>query len=369
MRELGQVRGRAFRRSAQRLQHLPVQHQAPVRPDRLLDREPRQFVAERHRAALTLQHAGLQACVDVLDLVAEDLVEEPDLRARRHDRDCLERGLGGAAEPAHAAEHRVAHRRRDVRAASGEDLGDEERIAAGLDVELLGIEPVRARRAPRPRRARATAGAGASRPARCRARRPRGAAGASRASSLVPVGDDDERAERLGAPGEQSDDVERRLIRPVQVLDHDDRRAQPHAARRRARRRPRAVSRLRARMRSSIAVRRRRDVGQRTQRPRRLERVARAPEHACARSRARRRSAARERSCRSRPRPRRARGALAGRDSGEVRRPGPRRTPRARAAPIRPRRAPAPARDLPHRTASCAARRAKSSAAALGSRG
>ena len=79
------------------------------------------------------------------DLLRHDLVEHPHLDVRRDDGDCLERALGGVAEPAHPAEHGVAHRRRHRRATAGQHLGHEERIARRLDVQLLGIDPVRPR--------------------------------------------------------------------------------------------------------------------------------------------------------------------------------------------------------------------------------
>ena len=142
---VGELRGvrRPLRRVAERVQHAPVEHDAAMRPDRLLDRKPRELVPERHGAALTAQHARGQTRVQVHDLVWHDLVEQPHLDVRRHDRDRLQHTPRACAEATHPTEHRIAHRRRHVRSPAGQYLRDEERIAGSPLVQLLGINAMR----------------------------------------------------------------------------------------------------------------------------------------------------------------------------------------------------------------------------------
>ena len=62
---------------------------------------------------------------------------------RGDDRDRLEQRLCRGAEARGAREHRVPDRRRDALGSRGERLDDEERIAGGLAVELVGVDAVR----------------------------------------------------------------------------------------------------------------------------------------------------------------------------------------------------------------------------------
>ena len=90
-----------------------------------------------------------------------------------------------------------------VRAAAGQHLGDEERVARRLDVKLLGIDAVRdgelldgaarERRQAQLRHARRGAEL-----AHCETQRVR------RLELILAIGDDDQRAERLGTPRQQS---------------------------------------------------------------------------------------------------------------------------------------------------------------------
>ena len=200
-------------------------------------------------------------------------------------------------------------------------LGDEERVAARDGVQVGGIAagPLR----------ELGDGVGATAPLARSAASPRAAARRARAgprAGLGPAGDD-HAARRAGqAPPEQRDEVERRVVGPVQVLDHEHGAARPaRSASRRGRargRRPRSRIRTRRRGRS-------RDVAQRPHRPRRDQRVAGAPQHAVRRPGRRRRRA---RSCRSRPPPRPARPGRT-RAIPRSRQRGPRARRHARAVP------------------------------------
>ena len=58
---------------------------------------------------------------------------------RRDDGCALQQGPRFGAQPRRASEHRVTHRRWDLRAAGREHLRDEERIAVGRKVESRRI--------------------------------------------------------------------------------------------------------------------------------------------------------------------------------------------------------------------------------------
>ena len=172
----------------------------------------------------------------------------------------------------------------------------------------------------------------------------------------LAVGDHDECTNSLGPPRDQANDVERRLVGPVHVLDHGDRR--PHGAHLLEQRQEDGM-RLLALVHGirEGTLQGRRHVDQRTERPRRPERVARPPQHARAPHPASRRTGAPACSCRCPPRPRRARACRPRRRRRRSSPPALPGTPSARAD--RPRhlriRRPNPWR------ASCDARRAKSS--------
>ena len=155
----------------------------------------------------------------------------------------------------------------------------------GLPAVLACRSPGRrraARRASPPRRARAAGARCAAPRRRSRGLRARSAAGGP-AQLVGAVGDDHERAELLDASPEHAEDVERRLVGPVHVLEHDDRRG--------------ARAQL-VQERDDHALRgvadecRIRPVGRR--RPARCRRAVRADE-ACAARRTRRRAPARPR--------------------------------------------------------------------------
>ena len=276
--ELRRVRHRPFGRIAQRLEDAAVQQHAPVRSDRLLDGEPGELVAERHRAALASQHAGREAGVEVHDLVRHDLVEHPHLDVRRDDGHHLERALGSVPQPAHAAEHGVAHRRRHRRAAACQHLGHVERIAGRLDVQLLGVHPVRPRElldgAARERRKTQVrhAWSGAELPDGETHR-------VGRVELVLAIRDHDERPDGLGPPRDQTDDVQRRLVGPVHVLDHHDRGPDgAHFLEQRQEDRMRLLALVHRGGERTLQGCRHVDQG--PERPRRPERVAGPPQHA-----------------------------------------------------------------------------------------
>ena len=115
-------------------------------------------------------------------------------------------------------------------------------VAAGAAVQLAGVDVCAGQlrhRFGRQRRRRDAVGDPARQRAEHHAQRVRAV------EFVVAVGGDHERRQRLDPARQQPDDVERRLVGPVQVLEHDDR--GPSAARPRARRPACRASRLRPR--------------------------------------------------------------------------------------------------------------------------
>ena len=131
------------------------------------------------------------------------------------------------------------------RLAAGQGLGDEERVAAGPAVERGGVERLaggeRRHRRDRERRQRARAAAAAE-----VARSPSTIAQrVARAELVVAVGQHEERRHLPDAAAEELDEIERGRVRPVQVLEHGDRRAGGGRAPRGPRRRSPAAARRR----------------------------------------------------------------------------------------------------------------------------
>ena len=270
--------GCALGRLAQGLEHPPVQQNATARAHGLLDGESSQLVAERHRATLAVQHACLQARIEVHDLIRHDLVEQPQLRRGGHHRDCLQHASRGRAETGHAAEHGVSHGRRYLRPPSGQHLRHEERIAGRPHVELVGVDPVRL--------GELRDGCAGER-WKTHAHDALGGAELTddetqwvrRVKLVLAIRDDDQGAQRLGAPGEQAQDVEGRLVRAVDILEDRDRRApRLQFLRKRDEDRVRFLALVNRGQECSLCGRG--DVDQRAQGPGRLEGVALAPEHA-----------------------------------------------------------------------------------------
>ena len=158
-----------------------------------------------------------------------------------------------------------------------EHLGHEERVPRGQPVKLVGICEVRigeyadsvARQRPHPDAADSVNRGQASEDDAKRV---------GPAKLVVAIRRDDQRIEPLDPAGEEPNDVERALVGPVDVFQHDDRGRRPGEL-------------LDERVRKAVRVRtaanevversadRPRDVDERSQRPRHEERVARSREH------------------------------------------------------------------------------------------
>ncbi len=261
-----------------RLQHEPVQADRSRRRHRLQHRLPRQLVAERERRAFAAQHAGRQALIDRPALGGRQLAQQPGLCARPGHRGRVEHGAGRGRQASGARQHRVLngggnalHGLRCCR----EHLGDEERIACGLRVQGRCIDSGSGRERPH-RRQRERLRRQPRRPGRCQIAE-HGAQRMRRHDFVIAKARDEQRTSAGDAPAGIAQQVERRFVGPVDVLENGQRRpfgeqvdegdeqAMPLAA---------AVVRD-----GQLAARVDGDVVERAERPRRCHRLAGAPVH------------------------------------------------------------------------------------------
>ena len=236
----------------------------------------REIVPERHARAGGPEHAARQALLEVLDGVAGERLEQRQVDGPGHDRGGVEHLPRRRAQRLDAGEHGVADRRGQLDAARGERLGHEERVPGRPAVQLGGVDAVRRgelrdgldrqRREPQP------VGRVAARELAERDPQRVGAV-----ELVVAVAGDEQRRDGRDAAAEQAQHVERRLVGPVHVLEHDDRRlaAGQLAQQRRGDRVGGGAVGDGLR---ELAAGDRGDVGQRSERGQREERVAVAPE-------------------------------------------------------------------------------------------
>jgi hypothetical protein len=267
--------GRAGGRRREGSDRGPVQLHPPVRGDRLLDGETGELVPEADERVVVPEHPGLETRVEERDVVAGKPLEQPQLSLRWNDRHRVEQRARALAEAPRPREHRVANRVRNLGPARGEHLRHEERIPAGLPVQAVRDDAVRVRelghRGARERQQLYARRRGRRELAQHEPQPVR------RAQFVVPVGGDDEHWGRLDPASEHPEHVESGLVRPVQILEHDDRRAalsQDAHELGEDEERPGATLHERG----QLAPRLLRQVREGTQRTRREERLAAAPE-------------------------------------------------------------------------------------------
>ena len=267
----------ADRRRGERRQGGPVQRRPAVRRQRLLDRHPRQLVAEGDAVGRRGQHPRAEALVEAGELVlAGQRVEQPQLRVGLGHGDRAEQRRGRRAQARGAGQDRVADRRRDVAIATGQHLGQEERVARRPAVELPRVDAVRLGelRDGIEREPRQLAAGDPLRRGQLAEHDPQGVA---KLELVVAIGGDDQRRRRVHLAREESQDVEGRLVGPVQVLEDEHGR---RAARELAQQGGRDLVRVRPTRGHAcqLAAGVLGDVEQRTQGARREQRVARPPQ-------------------------------------------------------------------------------------------
>ena len=104
-------------RRRQRAERAARELHAAMRRERLLDHDAGDLVPEADGVALGAQHARRETRVEPDGLAAEQRLEQPQLGARRLDRDGVEQRARVVVEPRRAGQHGVAHGLGDLAAA------------------------------------------------------------------------------------------------------------------------------------------------------------------------------------------------------------------------------------------------------------
>ncbi len=168
-------------------------------------------------------HPGADALLKALKVAARDRLEHADLSGRRRHCQRLHHGHRVVAHPGRARHNRIAHRRRDFVGTGRQDLGNEERVAAGRAVQLLSVDAVRLRQR-RDRVARQACEIDALDALRACKLAKHDPKGMAVLEFVVAIGGHDERAEPVKPTAQQPEHVERGLVGPLQVLEHQHRR-------------------------------------------------------------------------------------------------------------------------------------------------
>ena len=248
-----------------------------ARRKRILDRDPRKLVAKADAACVGAKHAGEPCTRRALHPRWARAGRAADAR-RAAERPRQRRADRRASSPSRAAraKHGIAHRLGDAFAVGGKRLGDEERIPVRPLVQDVGIDARARREIVRRPPAKAlhdrhAERAGAELAEQCAQRM-------NARDFVVAVGRDHECRHRFEPSGDETKDVERRFVRPVNVLDQDDRRPGRELAdelgRERVWLRPRGCD-LRQLAADSVG-----DLEERAERARRVQRLAGGPQDA-----------------------------------------------------------------------------------------
>ena len=189
--------------------------------DRLQDRLTRELVAEGNAVALLLQHPDGDAIGQAIRACDKRLFEDPVLNARADHGGQLQQVAAARLELRGSRQHGIAYGHRNAAAGGRDDLRDEEWISGRLPMQRLHIESlagdeladridaqtrqlnamhcVRAREIPEQRPERMLP-----------------------ADLVIAVRGDQQSPHRRNAAAQVLDQVERRLVGPMDVLDNED---------------------------------------------------------------------------------------------------------------------------------------------------
>ena len=141
--------------------------------------------------------------------------------ARRNDRDQSRDVAGRWREPAKPGQDEIPHRGRNGAILRGEQLGQQQRVAAAALEQVAGVDARRARPARR-RTPSTTVRSGTARTT-CRGRTASVArSGCSGSDLVVPVRQDEHGGQPFDPPAQEHHQVVGRLVGPVRVLDDHD---------------------------------------------------------------------------------------------------------------------------------------------------
>jgi predicted nucleotidyltransferase len=200
-----------------------VKREPAVRRERLFDGEAGQLVPEGDGSRLGPQHPGRQTLVQTIGGFPGEGLQKPELGLRWDDRHGVEELPRRQAEPRGACEHGVTDGVRNLVLSGRQNLRHEERIAARVPVELVGIQVRRlGKLGDGRRRERLDLQTADDLVRRELAEHDPERMGA--VDLVVAVAGENERGDRLEPSRQQPEDVERRLVGPVDVLEDEDRR-------------------------------------------------------------------------------------------------------------------------------------------------
>jgi hypothetical protein len=197
-------------------------------------------MTERDATVGGTQHTGVEALIDRVGRLSAHGEQQLCIERRRSHRGGLDDRHGARCQLGDAREHDVSHRVGHRRHAGAEELCDVERIAGGQRVERGRVDVVPGGESLDALARERVDGEPLHAADRCKltehdAKRVRAI------EFIVPVRRQDERRRRADPPAQDAEDVEGRLVCPVDVLEHDHERRSTTAPR--ARRRPRTASR------------------------------------------------------------------------------------------------------------------------------
>ena len=192
--------------------------------------QPRQLVVESDGVTRRHENAALQRLVESGSEVGRQVLHQAHLAPRSRHGHQVDHVPGRSGQPRHARQNRLSDtaRKRGIGPASGrDDLADEERVPSGHPIERVGIRPGPVLVGGDPF---LDQGADAVRSERVQvdptyAGRPRHVAEQdpermAAPGLLTPERHQDQHPEPVDATGEVPHQVERRVVRPVGVLDH-----------------------------------------------------------------------------------------------------------------------------------------------------
>ncbi len=196
----------------------PVQREGEVGRQGLLDAGACDLVPEPHRLAVGLEHPGGEALLEAGERQRGDGLEQPQLRPCRHHGDRLEQTSRQRRQPRGPGQDGIANGVGGTVRAGGQHLGDEEWVATREPVQLLRVDGLtpreegdpgrRERRKAHPMHASPGGQLAEQDPERVRARQ-----------LVVAVRREHQRRHAAQPPGQHAQQVEGRLVGPVQVLE------------------------------------------------------------------------------------------------------------------------------------------------------
>ena len=267
--------GLAVRRDDQRGQGATMERDRAVRRQNSLDRTAGNLVPEGDGVSARPKHARVDAALELAQLVGGQRLEQPQLGPLGNDGHRVQQGACPIGKARSARQHGVANAVGHRGVAGGEHLRDVERVAGRALVQGDRIDSVRSGEAGdgfgRQRREPQPGDVGPGQLAEHDPQRMRSL------ELVVAIRGDHERREGIASTAQQPDDVERRVVGPMQILEDDDGRgASPKLARERRNEVARGHTGLHHRR--QLATELIADVDERPERARREQGFARATE-------------------------------------------------------------------------------------------